>query len=300
MFKNLQLIIVLSWMVSFVNLSGLCFAQALTAEHHAYKVGGWQLNELTDNQGETLGFWAIPRGHVSVGTIRRMWFESLPGDEWAIWAYEPVQANAVAADLYLNADMSLSSLEFFYSCERKALSTLNDQGVDGGVQGLVEKGFIAGDPLTETVGALSDPTPMINLLADVSYPIAPGMTELLVSGTAGVNVNMNHATKQLLNCLESTSSSACGECVCVETQAPPSYGTWTVTQSSMPPPDNRIRCDYSRVVTYYYWQTGEYPEDCTDCTVGSSTNPATYTETEEHTDMWLDVTECPDYPLLPR
>lgn len=300
MHKNLRLFFALAWIAPLVVLSGICQAQVMSAEHHSFKVGGWELNELKDTNGDSLGFWAIPRSQLSVGTIRRMWFEALPGDEWAVWAYEPVQANSVAADLYLNSSMSMSSLEFFYSRERKAISTLTDQGVDGGVQGLVEKGFIAGDPLTETVGALNDPAPMINLLADVSYPVAPGMTELLVSGTAGVNVNMNQATKQLLNCLRSTSSSACGDCVCVENQGPTTPGPWTVTQSSMPPPDNRIRCDYSRVVTYSYWQTGEYPDDCTDCTVGSASNPATYTETEEYTDLWLGITECPSDPLLPR
>lgn len=290
----------LTLLVALVCVPNACFAQTANAEHHAYKVGGWELNELTDSNDETLGFWAIPRTQLSVGTIRRIWFEALEGDEWAVWAYEPVQANSFGADLYLNHAMSLSSLEFFYSRERKALATLTDQGVDGGVQGLVEKGFIAGDPLTETVGAMSDPAPMVDLLAQVSYPIAPGMTELLVSGTAGVNVNMNQGTKQLLDCLRSTSSSACGDCVCVETQSPPSYGDWTVSQTNMTPPDNRIRCEFSRVVTYFYWQWGKYPEDCTDCTVGTPDEPASYTETEEHTEYWLDVTECPDNPLLPR
>lgn len=298
--KPYQLCLAIILMLPLVALSGLCHAQALTAEHFSFKVTGWELNELKDSNDETLGFWAIPRSQLSVGTIRRMWFESLPGDEWAVWAYEPVQANEVAADLYLNSDMSMSSLEFFYSRERKALAALSDQGVDGGVDGLVIKGFIAGDPLTETVGALTDPAPMIDLLAGVSYPIAPGMTELLVSGTAGLNVGMNQATKQLLNCLRSTSSSACGDCICVEYQSPPDVPDWDVSMTHSLPPDPRIMCDYSRVITYYYWQTGQYPDDCTDCTVGSPSNPATYTETEQYTDIWFDITECPDHPILPR
>ncbi len=140
---------------------------------------------------------------------------------------------------------------------------------------------------------------MIDLLADVSYPIAPGMSDLLVNGTAGSSLNMNQATKQLLNCLRTTSSS-CGACVCVETEGLIQRDPWTVTQSSMMPPDMRMRCDYSRVVTHSYWQTGEYPDDCTDCTVGSPDNPATWTEVEEYTDMWLDITECPPDPMLPR
>lgn len=295
MSENPRPIRVLLALLTCTFLSSVCFGQALPAAHHSHKVGGWELNELKDTTGAVMGFWAIPRAQLSVGTIRRMWFEALPNDEWAVWAYEPVQAPGIAQDLY-NSGMSMASLEFFRARERKAHSTLTDQDVDGGVQGLVEKGFIVGDPLTETVGALSDPTPMVNLLAEVSYPIAPGMTELLVSGTAGTVSNMNGATKQLLNCLRSTMSSSCGECVCVETQSPPSYTPWTVTETD--DPDGRTRCDYTRVVTYYYWQTGKYPDDCTDCTVGTDTDPATYTETEEHTDMWLDVEGCPPEPVL--
>ena len=148
-------------------LSARCAAQAMQPEHYSFKVGSWELNAVKDTNDAFLGFWAIPRSALSVGNIRRMWFEAMPNDEWNVYAYEPVSAMQKAADLYNNAGMSEESLTFFYSRERKAIAAFSDQDVDGGVEGLIWKGFIEGDPLTETVAALSDPEPMIDLLADV-------------------------------------------------------------------------------------------------------------------------------------
>ncbi|MFG0246873.1 MAG: hypothetical protein ACF8MF_12570 [Phycisphaerales bacterium JB052] len=280
-------------------LSALCSAQAMEPEHYSFKVGNWELNAVKDTDDAFLGFWAIPRSALSVGNIRRMWFEAMPNDEWNVYAYEPVSAMQKAADLYNNEGMSEESLTFFYSRERKAIAAFTDQDVDGGVEGLIWKGFIEGDPLTETVAALSDPEPMIDLLADVSYAVAPGMSELLVTGTAGSTYNMNPATKQLLNCLRSTMS-ACGGCVCVENEAMIERGPWTVTMTLIPPPFEKVRCDYSRVITHTFFQHGEYPDDCTECDEGTADNPSTWTEIEEYTDYWLDIDECPERPVMPR
>lgn len=274
---------------------GVARAQALDALHHSFKVGGWELNTVRQDDGTLMGLWGIPREPVEVGHIRRLWFEALPDGEWAVFAYEPKNADAKASALY-DAGMSEQSLLFFQSRERLAATIQANQEIDGGVEGLVEKGFIAGDPMTDTVSAMDDPDPMVDLLADVQYPVAPGMTDMMVEGTAGTSVNMNQATKELINCLRATMSNQCAPCVCVQYEAMIQRGPWTVGQTTIPD-SNQIRCDYSRVITHSYWQVGEYPESCDDCTVGTSDEPATWTETEEHTDIWFDIDECPDEPL---
>ena len=278
-------------------LCNIAQGQALSPQHYSYKVGSWDLNKLTGSNAEVIGFWGIPRTEVSVGNIRRLWFEALADGNWAVYAFEPTGAEGFITDLFAQGTLTQGSMEFFRKRERLAAMNLPDQDVDGGVQGEVEKGFIAGDPLTETVAAMADPTPMIDLLADVSYPIAPGMSNLLVSGTAGVNVNMNQVTKQLLDCLRSVGNSSCSECVCTETDGGSDYGPWTVYTIPPAGTDNRLRCDYTRVVTHYYWQVGKYPDDCVDCTIGSPENPASWTEIEETTDYWYEEEECPDTPL---
>lgn len=274
---------------------GLARAQALEALHHSFKVGGWELNTARQDDGTLMGLWGIPTVPVEVGHIRRLWFEALPDGEWDVYAYEPKNADAKAAELFA-AGMSEQSLLFFQSRERLAALIQADQDIDGGVEGPVEKGFIAGDPMTDTAGAMDDPDPMIDLLADVQYPVAPGMTELMVEGTAGASVNMNQATKELINCLRATMSNACAPCVCVEWEGMIQRDPWTVGQTTIPD-SNQIQCDYSRVITHSYWQEGEYPGSCEDCTVGSPDEPATWTETEEHTDIWFDIDTCPDEPL---
>ncbi|MFG0314161.1 MAG: hypothetical protein ACF8LL_08250, partial [Phycisphaerales bacterium] len=55
-------------------------------------VGGWELNEVYHTDGTLMGFWAIPREQLSVGNIRRMWFESQPNGDWEVYAYEPTHA----------------------------------------------------------------------------------------------------------------------------------------------------------------------------------------------------------------
>ncbi len=298
MCNNLRKISVACALWLLAILTPLVQAQGLIAEHFAFRVGNWQLNQLEGVNGEFMGFWAIPQSALSVGHIRRLWFQPVGSDEWAVWAFEPKNANAFAAQRHAEG-MSDDSLAFFYSRERQAAQFQPDQAIDGGAEGLIENGLIIGDPLVQTLSAMPDPTPMIDLLADVGYPVAPGMTQMLITPGAGTQVNMNPTTKQLLDCLRSTSS-ACGGCVCVEAEGPIQRSDWTVYQTNMAPPDQSIRCDYSRVINHSYWQTGEYPDDCSDCTIGSPDEPATWTELEEYTDFWLDETECPDEPILPR
>lgn len=298
MYNNLRKFCLVCFALVIAAITPVMYAQSTNAEHYAFRVGSWQLNQLEDVNGIFMGFWAIPQTPLSVGNIRRLWFEPVGSDDWAVWAYEPKNANAFAAEC-LAEGMSMGSLDFFYSRERQAAQIQPDQASDGGAEGLIENGLIIGDPLAETLSAMPDPTQMIDLLAGVSYPVAPGMTEMLITANGGSQVNMNPATKQLLDCLRSTSSS-CGGCVCVEAEGPIQRSPWTVYETTMMPPDQSLRCDYTRVITHSYWQTGEYPDDCSDCTVGTPDEPATWTEIEEYTDFWIDVTECPEEPILPR
>lgn len=274
---------------SFTSLSA---AQGAFPAHHSFKVGGWELNMLHEPDGDVIGMWGIPLEPLAVGNIRRLWFEALPNDLWAVQAYEPKDAEAKAYDLR-DGGMSEESLVFMLSRERRARAEDPDYLTDGGTVGTVTKGFLDGDPLTEAVGSLQDPEPMIDLLAQVSYPIAPGMTELLVSGTAGVNVNMNHATQQLLDCLRLTTSTSCASCICDETLSTET-GPWTVVQTNLG--GTSMRCEYSRTLTHSYWQVGDYPSDCTECTTGSEDEPEILTEIEERTVYWNGPGGCPDYP----
>jgi hypothetical protein len=277
----------------FSLFTSLTHAQGTFPEHHSFKVGGWALNMLHEPDGEVIGYWGIPLEPLAVGNIRRLWFKALPDAEWDVYALEPKDAQAKAMEL-MDAGMSVESLVFMQSQERAAKAEDPDYLTDGGTSGLVNKGFIDGDPLTEAVGLLSDPEPMIDLLAQVSYPIAPGMTELLVSGTAGVNVNMNQATKDLLNCLGASMSISCAACICDETRDT-TTGPWTVIGTILP--GGGVRCEYSRTVTHSYWQVGEYPDDCTECTTGTPDEPEIFTEIEEQTVIWNGPGGCPDYPL---
>ncbi|MEX0876116.1 MAG: hypothetical protein WD114_01540, partial [Phycisphaerales bacterium] len=267
-------------------------AQALEPEHMAYSVGGWYLIEIKDTTDAVMGFWGIPIVEVEVGNIRRLWFEALPNDEWGVWAFEPVAISEKAAVLAA-AGASPDSLEFMFFREFLASDNALNLDVDGGVDGPVVKGFIEGDPMTEPTGSLEDPDLMVNLLADIGYPVAPGMSGLLVNGTAGSGMNMNQQTKQLLNCLRSTTSS-CGECICVRAEGEMIPGPWIIMQTLLG--DGRLRCEYSRTEEHRYWQWGENEDTCEDCTRGSAEHPIIYHEIVEHTDYWYDIENCPDDP----
>ena len=290
--KHLQHIGILIFVITLAFASGALRAQGAPDEHQSYMVGGWELNEVFHSDGTLMGFWGIPTSQLSVGNIRRIWFKAKPAGEWDVYAFEPVNALSKADDLLLDG-MSDESIIFFRWREHLAKEKFVDEDVNGGTQGFLYKGFISGDPLTETVALLSDPTPMIDLLANVSYPIAPGMTEMLVTGTAGATVNMNAATKQMLNCLRNTSSTSCGGCVC-DVTSESDQGSWQIARSV----DNGIiRCDYTRITIHTFWQSGLYPEDCTDCTVGSADDPETYVQVEESSVILAGgLTECPPTP----
>jgi len=271
-------------------------AQSTTNTSHVYSFGGWNLVEILDDSGQVMGFWGIPRVEVAVGNIRRLWFESIPNDDWAVWAFEPVAIYDKANNLILNG-ASDTSIAFLMYQESLAADTAINQSVDGGIDGLVVKGFLSGDPLTDAAGALADPDPMIDLLADIGYPVAPGMSDLLVDGTAGASVGMNQATKETLDCMRSTSS-VCAPCVCVRAERMVTLGPWTVYQNNMP--DGRIRCEYSRLEHHLYWQWGEDPDNnCVDCTEGSAENPIAYDVVIERTEYWYDIENCPDSPAFP-
>lgn len=268
-------------------------AQAMEAVSHVYSIGGWDLVEIKDTVDEVMGFWGIPRVPVEIGNIRRLWFESLPNNDWNVWAFEPIAVYSKISDLEV-VGASDESIQFLQYQEFLAADSAINQGVNGGVDGLVIKGFIAGDPLVEAAGALSDPDPMIDLLATVGYPIAPGMSELLVNGTAGVNVNMNPVTKQTIDCLQSGDTS-CSDCVCTKHEGPTIVGPWTIIET--PINNNSLRCEYSRMEHHSYWKTGEDPDlNCADCSAGSAENPLQYDILVEIVVEWADVEHCPDTP----
>ncbi len=268
-------------------------AQAMTADVYMYSIGGWDLVEVTDSADEVIGFWGIPRVPVEIGNIRRLWFESIPGDDWEVWAFEPVAVLEKVLDLQADG-ASLNSIDFLLHQESIAADNAVNQDIDGGVSGLVTKGFLQGDPLTEPTGALVDPNPIIDLLADVGYPIAPGMTDLLVSGTAGSNVSMNQATKQSLNCLRSSHTS-CGDCVCVKVEGPMVPEPWQIVTAYGT--SGEIFCSYSRIEHHSYWKFGQDPDDnCSDCTEGSADNPIPYDTLVEIGVTFLDIENCPDTP----
>jgi len=294
MFANKRVVCALCAMfVSLMSCVQTAKAQAMEAVSHVYSIGGWDLVEMKDTTGEVMGFWGIPRVAVEVGNIRRLWFESIPSNEWNVWAFEPVAVYSKITDLKVDG-ASDTSIDFLLYQEFIAADSAVNQAINGGVSGLVVKGFINGDPLTEAVGALSDPDPMIDLLAVVGYPIAPGMSELLVNGTAGVNVNMNPTTKQTLDCLQSPDS-VCNDCICTKTEGPVVVDDWTIIET--PINNNSIRCTYTRMEHHSYWKTGEEPdENCADCTAGSPENPIQYDILVEIIVDWADVEHCPDYP----
>ncbi len=268
-------------------------AQELEPVASAHMVGGWLLVEVKDTADAVMGFWGIPRVEVEVGNIRRLWFEALPGDEWNVWAFEPIAIYAKLDELAL-AGISRESVDFLLYQEHIAADSAVDLEIDGGAEGLILKGFIANDPLVDAAGALEDPNPMIDLLAGIGYPIAPGMTDLLVDGTAGANVGMNSATKELLNCLRS-SAMPCGGCECYAQEGPIDISPWTIYQTNMP--DGRIRCEYTRTETHFYWQWGFYPDDCLVCDEGSPEDPVIIVVVIEETEYWLDIETCPNQPL---
>ena len=270
-------------------------AQAMDAVAHVYSVGGWDLIEVKDSTDLVMGFWGIPRVPVEVGNIRRLWFEAIPNNEWDVWAFEPVAIFDKISDLQVDGASS-ESLEFLMYEEFLAADTAINQDVDGGVSGQVVKGFISGDPLTEAAGAMNDPDPMIDLLAGVGYPIAPGMSDLLVDGTAGVNVTMNSVTKQTLDCLRSQNNGCTTDCVCTKHEGPVTYDPWIIYETWVT--ENKLRCEFSRIEHHSYWKTGEDPDaNCADCTLGSAESPILYDVLIERTEYWLDVDHCPDSPL---
>ncbi len=281
--------------VALIGLLGTPSAhgQSLDPVASVHMVGGWSLVEVKDDADTVMGFWGIPRVEVEVGNIRRLWFEALPDGEWDVWAFEPVALHAKVDELVVDG-ASADSISFLMSQEYKAAETTSNLEIDGGVEGLVVKGFVDGDPLAEAAGALEDPDPMIDLLAGIGYPIAPGMTDLLVDGTAGANVGMNQATKELINCLRSTMR-PCGGCVCYVQEGPMESTPWTVYQTNLMA--GRIRCEYTRTETHYYWQWGFFPDDCLVCDEGSPEDPVIYYIIVEETDYWYDMEYCPPEPL---
>lgn len=286
--KHLHTIPVLSCAFFILFVSRPAQAQSNTLDHEILMLGGWELNEMRDDNGDFMGFWALPLQQLRMGNIRRLWFEPAGIDNWAVVTYEPVNADGLL-DALIAGGLSEDSARVFRWRESVAAGKFSDEDIDGGSEGSVSKGFIAGDPLTAAAGALSDPTPMIDLLADVSYPVAPGMTELMVNGTLGVNASMNQATKQLLDCVSSPSSIECAGCICTGTITESDEGDWIVTQTVRA--DVGLRCAWSRSIVHTILREGQY-SDCSDC---AGTETVVEIETES-IDIFIGD-QCPSEPL---
>lgn len=252
------------WAIIFIALLSIAQSNAVAAtdpgSQRMMVFGSWELLVMRDTNGNFMGYWAVPTTQLSVGNIRRMWFEPTVDNDWEVFAHEPVNADAILESLLLDG-LSQDSKFLFQWRESSAKENFVDQQVDGGAQGPVSKGFIVGDPLSEAAGAMSDPAPMIDLLADVNYPVAPGMTELMVNGTAGANVSMNQATKQLLDCLRSVNPFGCGVCVCLSGVPVFVPGPWVVSEI---PIGTSFNCTYTRSIQVILTYFGQYV-DCTDC-----------------------------------
>lgn len=272
----------------------IAHAQATDPVSKIHSYGQWDLVEIKDTADSVMGFWAIPRIDVEVGNIRRLWFEALPGEEWNVWAFEPVAIFEKIDNLLLDG-ASDDSIDILNYRESIAADTATNLDVDGGIDGLVVKGFIEGDPLTEAAGSLSDPSVMIDLLADIGYPIAPGMSDLMVSGTAGVNVGMNPATKQSLDCLRS-GGDTCSECICSRAGGTIEVTPWEVDDGVWVDFHTRLRCTYTRIETHTYWKTGIDPDTCDNCTAGSEDEPLINVVERTLIIHWYDETSCPATP----
>lgn len=254
----------------------MIFTQSAAAQEspyysRTYLLVGWELSEMRDADDVFMGFWAIPRTQLSVGNIRRMWIEPIEDGKWDVYAYEPIKAGEKLQALVTHG-MSLDSAAVFESREQRALANFADEDIDGGTHGLVEKGFISGDPLASAAGSMNDPTPMIDLLADVSYPVAPGLTDMMVSGTAGTSLSMNESTAQLLNELVFANDPGTEACVCT-THTNSFFGDWIFTSITPNPSGNSWMCTYSRNYYQGVWYTG-LNTDCSSCDAGSSADPA--------------------------
>jgi len=289
--KNALYVVGLFFVLSLVG-ANQTRAQTQNIESMVYSIGGWDLVRVNDTADQIMGFWGIPRVPVAVGNIRRLWFEALPNDDWSVWAFEPVAIHDRVVTLSIDG-ASPSSIAFLMFRESHAADTAINLDVDGGVQGLIDQGFISGDPLAGAAGSLANPKPMIDLLAAAGYPIAPGMTNLLVDGTTGAGVGMNPATKQTLNCWRSSSSS-CLDCVCMRIEAPMVADPWVVYETPMP--DGRLRCEFVRTEHHFYWKIGKDPDTCFDCTAGSAQNPIPEDGTVVVTEYWADQVNCNDAP----
>lgn len=270
--SNLQRLAIVICAVFLASLPNAAMAQEVPYYSRTYLLAGWELNEMKDSNDAFMGFWAIPRMQLSVGNIRRMWIEPVESGGWDAFAFEPVQANAKLNDLVAQG-MSMDSAAVFQSREDRAQTQFSDQDIDGGAQGFITKGFISGDPLAETAGSMNDPSPMIDLLADVNYPVAPGLTNMMVSGTAGANVTMNPDTGELLSQLAGLVGIGDPQpCVCT-THTNSFFGDWVFTGISPGHNSGVWICTYSRSYYQGVWYTGQHA-NCTSCDEGSSSDPA--------------------------
>jgi len=292
------LLVIVLFMLGSLGLSQRAHAQtAVTEVTHVHAFAGWYLVEVKDTNDDVMGFWGIPRVEIAVGNIRRLWFELLPNDEWDVWAFEPLAIHEKMGDL-TNDGANQTSINLLIQQEAEASDNQLNLNIDGGITGKVLKGFIEGDPLAESAGAVSDPQPMINLLAVTGYAVAPGITDLLVSGTAGLNLTMSPSVEVVLSCMaHELGEFACADCTCTRAGGTIDATPWEVTEKWVDL-NTRLRCTYERTETHSYWKRGLDPDTCQSCNEGSAENPIESVIERHIVNHWYDLTECPDTPVI--
>jgi|GEM_PF-3208966 len=294
--RNVFLTITL-FMLGSLGLSQKAHAQqAVTEVTHVHAFAGWYLVEIKDTNNDIMGFWGIPRVEIAVGNIRRLWFELLPNDEWDVWAFEPVAIHEKMTELAIDG-ANQSSLDLLIQQEGDASDNQLNLNIDGGISGKVLKGFIEGDPLAESAGAVADPQPMIDLLAVVGYAVAPGISDLLVAGTAGLNMTMSATVADALSCMTVDYGTMCADCVCTRAGGSIESTPWEITEKWVDL-NTRLRCTYERTETHSYWKTGIDPDSCVSCREGSAEFPIERTIERRIVNHWYELTECPDNPVV--
>jgi len=271
------------WVLVVLSLVSICSGRALAQEtpndgviYTIYEQSGWHFYSVTA-QGEFLGFWSIPLVETKVGNIRRLWFEyDTIADSWAVYAFEPQDKDAFMEDL-ISAGADSISFGFIQFAESEAVDDLGN----GLVSGSIESGLVTGDVLIPLIESLSDPQAVLDVLADIGYPVAPMLSGAMSTG--GVVGNMSQAFTESLDCLRSAGGSNCQWCTCTT-----NYGTPTPTPAGGPwtgavvgGGGSFVDCEYTRPATAPYWLTGKKTY-CPSCASGTAATPAGVAAGEEY------------------
>ncbi len=273
------------WVLMALGLINICSGYVWAEENSnseviytIYEQSGWHFYPVTA-QGEFFGFWSIPLVETKIGNIRRLWFEhDEDTNSWAVYAFEPLDKDAFMESLITDG-ADADSFGFIQFAESEATDDIGN----GFVSGAIASGLLEGDPFAPLVDSLEDPEEVLNLLADVGYPVAPMISGEMSVG-AGAAGNMSEAFKQSLDCLAFAGGSNCQWCTCTT-----NYGTPTPTPPGGPHPwtgaavgggGSFVDCEYTRPASAPYWLTGR-KTFCPSCASGSAATPAGLAPGEE-------------------